>query len=333
MLLVHQEQKKYIIIIIIKQISLRNKTTLLLLFAFFCYSLQGQNHQSKVGLVLSGGGAKGFAHIGVLKVIDSLGVKVDYVAGTSMGAIIGGLYASGYTGKELDSIFKEINFDKLINDHLPRSSKGIRERENSEKYGLTLPFNDFKFQLPSALSKGHNIYYLLSKLTYHVKEINDFKKLPIPFFCIATNVEKGEQVILDKGNLPQAILASGALPSLFQPIKINGDLLIDGGVINNYPVDEMRAKGIDFIIGVDVQDDLQKRDKLQSAPDVLLQISNYNTIKAMEVKKGLTDIYIKPDIKDYTLISFKEGSEIIKNGENEALKKQKQSLENKVASK
>ena len=128
----------------------------------------------KVGLVLSGGGAKGFAHIGALKVIDSLNIKIDYIAGTSMGAIIGSLYASGYSGNQLDSIFKSLDFDKIISDDLPRGSKTFYERDNSEKYAVTLPFNKFKLKLPSALSRGQNVFNLLSKLTLHVNEVERF---------------------------------------------------------------------------------------------------------------------------------------------------------------
>lgn len=208
----------------------------------------------KVGLVLSGGGAKGLAHIGVLKVLDSLGVKVDYVAGSSMGAIVGALYASGYSGKQLDSIFRVADFENIIIDNLPRASKGFLERNNDEKYAVKLPFNDYKLKLPSALSKGQNTYNYLLKLLLHVNKVEDFSELPIPFFCIATNIETGKQVILEKGNLTQSIMASGALPTLFQPVTLNNQLLIDGGVVNNYPIDELRAKGMDVIIGVDVQD-------------------------------------------------------------------------------
>ncbi|WP_299337546.1 patatin-like phospholipase family protein [uncultured Psychroserpens sp.] len=277
--------------------------------------------QPKIGLVLSGGGAKGFAHIGVLKVIDSLGVKIDYVAGTSMGAIVGSLYASGYSGKQLDSIFRSLDFDKVINDNLPRSSKTFYERDNTEKYAIALPFNNFKLKLPSALSRGQNVFNLLSRLTLHVNEIDDFEQLPIPFFCIATNVETGEQVVLDSGSLPLSITASGAFPSLFQPVNINNQLLIDGGVVNNYPIDELRAKGMDIIIGVDVQDDLASREDMTSAPDVLLQINNFRTINDMKLKSKKTDIYIKPDITDFSVVSFSEGKKIIENGKKAALEK------------
>ncbi|WP_340155090.1 patatin-like phospholipase family protein [uncultured Winogradskyella sp.] len=271
--------------------------------------------EPKVGLVLSGGGAKGFAHIGVLKVIDSLGIKVDYIAGTSMGAIIGSLYASGYSGKELEIMFETQNFDELINDAFPRGSKSFYERENAEKYAVTLPFNNFRISLPSALSRGQNVYNLLYHLMLPVDDIEDFSKLPIPFFCIATDIETGESLLLEKGKLAEAVSASAALPSLFQPVVIGDRILVDGGVTNNFPVEELRAKGMDLIIGVDVQDGLKDRELLKSAPDILFQISNFRTIKAMKTKTNLTDIYVKPDITNYSVISFDEGEDIISNGE------------------
>ncbi|MDO5978603.1 patatin-like phospholipase family protein [Flavivirga spongiicola] len=300
------------------------KYVLVFILVFVCFEGFAQEIESdndKIGLVLSGGGAKGLAHIGVLKVIDSLGVKVDYVAGTSMGAIIGALYASGYSGNQLDSIFKKINFDNIINDNLPRASKAFYERDNDEKYAIKLPFNDFKISLPSALSRGQNTYSLLSRLTLHVNEINNFNELPIPFFCIATNIETGQAVVLDRGNLVQSVMASGALPSIFQPVVINDQILTDGGVVNNYPIEELRAKGMDVIIGVDVQDDLVNREKLISAPEVLLQINNFRTIKAMKLKAPKTDIYIKPDIKEFNVVSFSEGIKIIEIGRQAGISK------------
>ena len=168
--------------------------------------------------------------------------------------------------------------------------------------------------MPSALSKGYNVYSLLLESLIHVNQITDFEKLPIPFFCIATNAETGAQVILDKGDLAQSILASGALPSVFQPVIINDQVLIDGGVVNNYPVDELRAKGMDIIIGVDVQDGLRNRDELASAPDVLFQINNFRTINDMKLKVEKTDIYIKPNISGFNVVSFSDGAEIIENG-------------------
>lgn len=308
-----QKLKKYITTI--TKDSLKKKLTILCLL--LCTSLFAQEQfkeDLKVGLVLSGGGAKGLAHIGVLKTIDSLGVKVDYIAGTSMGAIIGSLYASGYSGQQLDSIFRQVDFDALISDYLPRDAKTTYVRENAERYALTLPFDDFKIQLPTALSKGQNIYNLLAKLTTHVSTVSKFEQLPIPFFCIATDVETGEPVVLSEGSLPQAVTASGALPSLFQPVTIGNQILIDGGVTNNYPIHELKAKGMDVIIGVDVQDGLVDRTQLKSAPEILIQISNYRTINDMKDKVDETDIYIKPDITDFNVVSFNDGHQIVENG-------------------
>ncbi|MCH4822607.1 patatin-like phospholipase family protein [Gramella lutea] len=288
---------------------------LALLFFSFCFLVNGQEKDApKVGLVLSGGGAKGLAHIGVLKVLEEEGVKIDYIGGTSMGAIIGGLYASGYSAHELDSIFNRQNFDILIQDNLPRRAKTFYEKEDAEKYAITLPFDNFDISFPSGLSKGQNIYNLMSRLTMHVSGVEDFSELPIPFFCIAANVETGEAVVLDKGSLAKAISASGAIPTILSPIKIDDQLLTDGGVVNNYPVEEMRSRGADVIIGVDVQDSLVNRDKLKNIFEILNQISNFRTIKDMKIKRPLTDIYIKPDITPFSVLSFEEGNAIIDSG-------------------
>ena len=269
----------------------------------------------KIGLVLSGGGAKGLAHIGVLKVIDSLGIKIDYIGGTSMGAIVGGLYASGYTAKQLDSIFKTLNIDDLVQDNIPRKSKLLFNKRNDDIYALSLPFKKLKLETPNALSKGFYNYNFLSKLTYHVRNIRDFKKLPIPFFCMATDIETGEEVVLNKGIFPQALVASSSIPSVFYPIEIEGKLLIDGGVTNNYPVEKLKELGAEFIIGVDVQEELKDRKDLQGITTIFGQISNFSTQSQMKNKRQLTNVYIKPEIKGYTVLSFENGKKIIENGE------------------
>ena len=214
-------------------------TVLLLLISSLIWS----QRKPKVGLVLSGGGAKGMAHIGALKVIEEAGIKIDYVGGTSMGAIIGGLYAAGYTANELDSIFKTTNLSQLITDNLPRNAKTFYEKDDAERYALSLPFDNFKVSFPEAISGGQNIYNEFIRLLYHVKDVEDFNELPIPFICIATNIETGKPVLMNKGYLPEAIMASGTLPSLFEPSEIDGQILIDGGVVNNYPINEVRKKG------------------------------------------------------------------------------------------
>lgn len=281
---------------------------------------QDQKSKPKVGVVLSGGGAKGLAHIGVLKVLEEEGIEISYIGGTSMGAIIGGLYASGYSANELDSIFNIVDSDALLRDFTPRSSKNFFEKRNDEIYAITLPFKNFRLGFPTAVSKGLYNYSLVNRLTNHVRHIRDFDDLPIPFVCIATDIECGEEVILNKGILPDAILASGAFPSLYYPVEIDGKLLIDGGITNNYPVEEVRKMGADIIIGVDVQDGLKTRDEIRGATGVLVQINNYQMIQKMEGKRELTDIYIKPDITGYSVIAFDEGRDIIRKGEEAARK-------------
>lgn len=294
----------------------------------FAQDSMSTEKRPKIGLVLSGGGAKGLAHIGVLKVIDSLGIKIDYVGGTSMGAIIGGLYASGYSGKDLEYLFNNVDVDALLQDFTPRSSKSFYEKRNDEIYAVTLPFDKFKIGLPSGLSKGLYNFNLISKLTLHVSEINDFNQLLIPFFCIATDAETGEEVILDKGNLAKVLVTSGALPTLYSPIEIDGRLLIDGGVVNNYPVEELRKRGAEFIIGVDVQDGLKSREELNDVSSLLGQISSYSMAEKMAEKIKLTDIYIKPNIKGYNVISFEKVAELIPKGEFSAKQKLNNSMLN-----
>lgn len=214
------------------------KTHLLLLLCLLLFGTafgQEKKDKPKVGVVLSGGGAKGLAHIGVLKVLEEEGIEISYIGGTSMGAIIGGLYASGYSAAQLDSIFKEVDPDALLRDYTPRGSKNFFEKRNDEIYAITLPFKKFKLGFPTAVSKGLYNYALVNKLTNHVRHIRDFNNLPIPFVCIATDIETGEEIVLNKGILPDAVLASGAFPSLYYPVEIDGRLLIDGGITNNYP--------------------------------------------------------------------------------------------------
>lgn len=293
------------------------KQALLFLIFFSSIALFAQEQKRvKVGLVLSGGGAKGFAHIGVLKVLEDAGVKIDFIGGTSMGAVVGGLYASGYNAAQLDSIFRETNFDELLSDYIPRASKNFYEKRNDDLYALSLPFNDFKIGIPKALSKGLYNFNLLSRLTRNVRHIRDFNQLPTPFLCIGSNIETGEQVILDRGNLAQAMIASAAFPSLFSPVEIDGKLLVDGGVTNNYPIDEIKKLGADVIIGVDVQNDLLDRYSLKDATKILVQITNLHSIEKMKANVKKTDIYIKPDIKNYGVVSFDKGREIIVKGED-----------------
>ncbi len=302
---------------------MKGSLSFLLLFvtlAIFCQNNPQQKDDLKVGLVLSGGGAKGFAHVGALKVLEEAGIRIDYIGGTSMGAIIGALYSSGYRASELDSILQSYDFTELMQDNLPRRTQSIYQKENTEKYALSLPIKEGSVGLPRALSKGQNVFNELSKLTEHIHAIEDFSMLPIPFFCVTTDLETGDEVILERGFLPEAVKASGAFPTLLDPVEIDGNLYVDGGIVNNFPTDIMRNKGVDIVIGIDVQDKLKVKGNLDSAPSIIMQIVNFQMYDDEQLKKSLTDLYIHPDIRDFNVVSFDDITAIIQSGQDEAMK-------------
>lgn len=286
----------------------------LFLFITAIATAQHATEDLKVGLILSGGGAKGMAHVGVLKEIERAGVRIDYIGGTSMGAIVGGLYACGYSAIQLEQLLIESDLNALINDSFDRDFKSFDDKEDSERYAITLPLLKGKIQFPISFSKGQNIYNLFVQLMHDQRNIQDFSQLPTPFYCMATDVDTGEKVLLDKGFLPLAVNASSALPTLFSPVKIGNRSLIDGGVSDNYPIEEMLEKDIDVIIGVDVQPSLNKEEEATSFSEILLRISSFQTEKEMAPKKEKTDIYIHPKLSEYNLFSFSDQQAIIALG-------------------
>ena len=272
----------------------------------------------RVGLVLSGGGARGYAHIGVLKVLDSLGVRIDYIVGTSMGAIVGGLYACGYTGLQLDSIAREMDLVTLINNPVLRRSKPFFAKK--EKYIFALALKNFQISLPKGVSTGQKVIQKLEELTIHVHDIHEFSNLPIPFLAISTNLETGEEAVLDHGSLPDAIYASGSYPSILYPIKIDNMILTDGGIVNNFPITHIKDKEIDIIIGSNVQDDLQTRKGLKSFPNILQQIITFSSKKRARQEGKLTDVLIKPEVKSFNFSDFNKQEALIQTGVKEARK-------------
>ena len=274
----------------------------------------------KVGLVLSGGGAKGFAHVAVLKKLEEAGVRIDYIAGTSMGAIVGGLYASGYNANELDSVLRVHDLDGLVRDDLPREVSSFYQKENDGKYAISLPLVKRKIEIPSAVSKGQNAFNIFSQLTEHVHEVDDFRELDIPFFCIATNLETGEEVVIENGFLPEAIRASGSFPGLLTPVTVDGKVLVDGGIVDNFPVEKMKEKGVDYIIGVNVSGGLKDIENLNTLPEILMQIAGFQMYNKWDDKIKLSDLYIRPELDEFTTFSFDESEEIMRRGELAMLK-------------
>lgn len=273
----------------------------------------------KIGLSLSGGGAKGFTHVGVLKVLDSLGVKIDYISGTSMGAIVGGLYASGYTGKDIEKIVMDTDFYSLITDPKTRQETSFFSK-SVDKYLFTVPLKNGKITLPSSISTGQRNVYLLKELLRNVSNIDDFSKLPIPFMCIATNIETGQMTVFEKGDLVSSIMASSAFPSLLEPVKIGDSIYVDGAMTVNFPSKPLKEKGIDIVIGVDLNQPLANRDNLNSVIAIMNQIIDISIKKETINQYKYTDINIKPDLTGITATSYDNKRQILDSGYVEALK-------------
>lgn len=280
--------------------------------------LFSQDSRPKVGVVLSGGGAKGYAHIGALKVIEEAGIKIDYIGGTSIGAIVGGLYASGYSAEELEKIMYSLDLNNLIMNEKSRTELPFFDKSYREKYILELPFDNFKLGFPNALSSGQGTADELSYLFRHVHEIENFNELPIPFVCVATKLSNGGSVVFHSGYLPQVVLASGAYPTLLEPVSIDGEMYIDGGVRNNYPVQEVIDLGADIIIGIDLQEGLLEADELNSATKVIEQIISYNIAEKSAEQSKLVDLTIRPILNGYSVTSFDDKDSIINAGKRAA---------------
>ena len=268
----------------------------------------------KVGLVLSGGGAKGVAHIGVIRAMEEAGIIPDYITGTSMGALVGGLYAIGYSPDQLDSITQNINWDLLLTNQVPLNEIAIEEKFYYDRYIVELPVEGVKVSLPKGMIEGQKLSELLSKLTRSVHDIDDFSKFPIPYACVAADIETGEPSLLNNGSLPRAMRASMAISSVFTPVVIDGKLLVDGGLLRNFPVQEVIEMGADIVIGVNVSGGLYPRDQLNNMMNVMAQSAFIIGVFDTREQMKLVDIYVEPDITGFSSASFSETDEIAVRG-------------------
>lgn len=291
---------------------------LLLTISITSYSQDTTTESSrpKVGLVLSGGGAKGAAHIGVLKYIEEAGIPIDYIAGTSMGSIVGGMYALGYTSDEILSIISEVDWDRLISDQVERKKISYERKYESRSQLLTIPFSvgtdkqelqsrSFKNSLPTGIVSGDNLINLFNSLSVGYSDPLDFNDLPTPFLCIATNVINGEADVLNKGVFSKSLRASMAIPVLFDPVKIDDILYADGGLVNNFPAEQCRAMGADYVIGVSMSPGLESDpENLTSLFSQVKQLKEIITDKEFENYHKKCDIFISPDLKGVGMLSF-----------------------------
>lgn len=272
----------------------------------------------KVGLVLSGGGAKGYAHIGALKVLEEAGIRIDYIGGTSAGAMVGGLYAAGWPAWALDSIIRETDMTALLQDVAPRTTRSYNEKENGEHYAFSLNLQEFQIHAPDAITEGQYVYDFFSRLTIPVHHIRNFNDLPIPFLCVATDLERGEQVILREGFLPDAIRISSALPILLAPVYHNGCLLTDGGIVNNFPAKEVREMGADILIGITVEGAPYKAEELEQMDKMLSQIASFQQNKMSIAQLGHCDYLIRPELEGYGTTDFGQADTLLLRGEQAA---------------
>jgi NTE family protein len=268
----------------------------------------------RIGLALSGGSARGFAHVGVIQVLEEAGIRVDAVAGTSMGSVVGGLYAAGLSTDELRDVAAHVDWDRVFDDAPDRRNLPIERKVEQGRTVFGLPIVNGKPRLPSGIIQGQRITQLLTGLTWRVHPIQDFRDLPIPFAAVATDAETGEAVVLDYGFLPDAIRASLAIPSVFAPVEIDGRYLIDGGIVRNLPTPEVLALGADIVICSDVTKPLATADSLQSLVDILSQTIAFRTVERRDVDALLCDVMILPDIQGIASADFAAAEEIIARG-------------------
>jgi len=295
---------------------------LLSLILLLSSSLLGQapDKHPRVGLALSGGAAHGFAHIGVLQYMEEVGIKVDYITGTSMGSVIGGLYAMGYSPDEIAVIAGEQDWSLLISNRSPLWEVAPVEKDAHEKIPVSVVWKDNSFRFPRGLMLGQKLDLIISKIYAPAYFIDDFDDLHIPFRCITVDIEDGSLDILDSGYLGEAIRASMAIPTVFPPKEIDGTLYVDGGLLRNFPVQEVIDMGADIVIGVYVGGVKEKRDNLNSALDIFKQTSWMSSILDSEKQEKLTDVCIKPPVKEIGSFDFGKFQECIDIGYAEAAK-------------
>lgn len=273
-----------------------------------------QDKRPKIGLVLSGGGAKGIAHIGVLKAMEEAGLTPDYISGTSMGSIVGGLYASGYTADELMEVVKNADWGLLLSNKIPFNQVTFEEKPYYGRYLFDFYLRGKQLQLPKGIIEGEGLMQLFSNLTRPVHSISDFSKLPIPFACVGSDIVTGEPVVLNKGSLAMAMRASMAIPSIFTPVKIDDHLLVDGGLVHNMPVREVIDMGADIVIGVFVSSDLVPEESLNSAISILSQSAFITSAFDSRQELAKCNILIEPKLDAFSTGSFNSSLEILESG-------------------
>ncbi len=275
-------------------------------------------HRPKIGLVLSGGGAKGLAHVGILKAIDKAGLKIDYVTGTSMGAIIAAMYAAGYSGEEIGKIAQGMDWTSSILGTVDYKNISIENKPDFQSFSFEIPVEDYIHLQPfnTGVIEPIEVTLKLSEVFFPVYKTKDFSQLQIPFKCIATDLRNGDAVILENGDLPFAVRSSMAIPGAFSATSYNGTKLVDGGIVRNFPVKDVRNMGAEFVIGVNLFHGLTDPDDLTNPMDVMMQATNFRDASDLIEEKSICDMVIEPDVARFTAASFSSSQEISAIGDS-----------------
>ena len=277
----------------------------------------------KIGLVLSGGGARGLTHVGVLKVLEELRVPVDYVTATSMGSIVGGLYVSGMSAVAMEELVTSLDWPSLFSDQPPRRELSIRRKREDSYYAIPLEigFRDFSFRLSTGALSGQNLEILLHGLTWRDDDIGSFDNLPIPFRAVSTSMIDGKPVVFDRGPLYLAMRGSMSVPGVFSPLEVDGKILGDGGLVDNLPVELVKAMGADVVIAVNIGTPLLTREQLSSFIGIAEQSINILTAQNVRAQLALLrprDVLIAPNLGDLSALDFTKGERFIELGEKAA---------------
>ena len=273
----------------------------------------------RVGLALSGGSAKGFAHIGLLKVLEREDIPVHVVSGTSMGSIVGGLYALGVSVDSLAALAGAVDWDALFADRVERGRLSLDQRLFDHRTVFTVPLEGRRIRLPSGAAEGSGVLRMLDRLTWSAAELRDFRRLPRPFAAVATDLENGEAVTLTNGVLAHALRASMSLPGVLAPFQVGGRLLVDGGLARNLPAQDARALGADVVICSDVSDPLDRAEELESVVDVLMQTVSFQMYASTVEQRAFCDILLRPDVRGVSSLAFDRWEEWIARGEAAAV--------------
>jgi NTE family protein len=277
----------------------------------------------RIGLVLSGGGARGAAHIGVIKVLEEMRIPIDFVAGTSMGAIVGGLYASGLSPTEIEKIVTSLEWGAAFKDKPSPDDLSFRRKQDAADYliDFDLGYKDGHFKIPMGLVQGQNLNVILKSLLLHTEAVHDFDQMNIPFRAVASDIETGKTVVIGKGDLVKAVCASMSIPGVFAPVEIDGRILVDGGITDNVPVDVARKMGADVLIVVDIGTPLRSRDKLGSVVSITAQVMTIliqrNSMGQLATLRP-ADVLISPPLGELGTSDFSRAADAIRIGQEQA---------------